>query len=228
MLTRSRKIGFMVLLAGSRRTRFFSLKNRFRVASPSSSRTATIWPSRACSWLVDDDEVAVGDVLLDHRVARDPEGELVVGPLPLGELQLLVLLDGLDRRPAAIRPSSFSPAGGRVVGSSRSWIARDMFGSRWIRPFFCRRLEVAHHAVGALDLELEADLADGRAVAASLDLAADEAVNLALPRRQCFEVGHGKAPESEKRGSDLVIGCGSAALEPSRRRPPPTTRTITN
>ena len=49
MLTLSRKIGFMVLLAGSRRNRFFSLKNRLSVASPSSSRTATIWPSRACS-----------------------------------------------------------------------------------------------------------------------------------------------------------------------------------
>ena len=42
MSTLSRKIGFMVLLAGSRRNRFFSLKNRLSVAAPSSSRTATI------------------------------------------------------------------------------------------------------------------------------------------------------------------------------------------
>ena len=129
---------------------------------------------------VDDDVVAVGDVLLDHRVARDAEGELVVGPFPLGEGQLLVLLDGLDRRSGGDPAEHLHPRGrrgGRVV--------EELDRPRHVRlavdqPLLLQRLEVAHHPVGALDLELEADLTDGRAVPASLDLAANEAVNLAL------------------------------------------------
>ena len=52
-------------------------------------------------------------------------------------VELLVLLDGLDRL-AGGDPAQQLEAGrrGAVVGSSRSWIARDMFGSRWISPFF--------------------------------------------------------------------------------------------
>src|SRR5690606_3072680 len=39
--------------------------------------------------LLDDHEVAVGDVLLDHRLARDPQGELAAVVGPVGEGQLL-------------------------------------------------------------------------------------------------------------------------------------------
>ena len=38
--------------------------------------------------------------------------------------------------PAAMRPASGRPRSS--IGSAASWIARDMFGSRVIRPFFSR------------------------------------------------------------------------------------------
>ena len=52
----------------------------------------------ACLFLpLDDHEVAVGDVLFDHRVARDLQREFVARLHPVGEGELFVLLDGLDR-----------------------------------------------------------------------------------------------------------------------------------
>ena len=62
------------------------------------------------------------------------------------------------------------------------------------QPLLLQCLEVAHDAVGALDLEMEADLADGRSVASPLNLAADEVVDFPLPRGECIQVGHGIAP----------------------------------
>ena len=56
---------------------------------------------------------------------------------PLGERQLLVLLDRLDRLAGGDPADQLHARWAAPVGeSSRSWIARDMFGSRWISPFF--------------------------------------------------------------------------------------------
>src|SRR5262249_43489707 len=61
-------------------------------------------------------------------------------------------------------------------------------------PLLLERLEVAHHPVGALDLEVHADLAHRRSVTPSLDLAADEVVDLPLPGSQGIQVGHSIPP----------------------------------
>ena len=53
---------------------------------------------------------------------------------------------------------------------------------------------MAHDSIGALDLEVQADLTHRRSVTAPLDLAADEIVNFALTRSKCIQVGHGVAP----------------------------------
>ena len=52
----------------------------------------------ACLFLPPNDhEVAVGDVFIDHGVARDAQSELVARLHPVAEGELLVLLDRLDR-----------------------------------------------------------------------------------------------------------------------------------
>ena len=113
--------------------------------------------------------------------------------------------------PAAIRPISLTPVGRRGGGR----VVEELDRPRHVRlavdqALLLERLEVAHHPVGALDLELVADLADRRAVAPPLDLAADELVDLALARGQGFEVGHGQDLR-RWRGSILrpSVGAGS-------------------
>ena len=44
---------------------------------------------------------------------------------------------------------------------------------------------------GLLIMEVHADLADGRPVAAALNLAADEVVDFPLPWGECIQVSHG-------------------------------------
>ena len=51
---------------------------------------------------LDDDEVTVGDVGVDHRVAGDLEDELVLGVLPILEAELFSIFDGLERAPEAL------------------------------------------------------------------------------------------------------------------------------
>ena len=74
---------------------------------------------------LDDDVIAVGDVVLDHRVARDAEGELVVGPFPLAEAELLILLDGLDRLAGGDPADQLQPRGlgGRSGRRASGWRA---------------------------------------------------------------------------------------------------------
>jgi hypothetical protein len=62
------------------------------------------------------------------------------------------------------------------------------------QAFFLKRLEMAHHAIGALDVEVDTNLPHRRPVAPALNLAADELVNIALPGRQQIQVGHELAP----------------------------------
>src|SRR5439155_17660407 len=132
---------------------------------------------------------------LDHRVALHAGGELVVRPFPRGAAELFILLDGLDRLTGG-DPADQLQARGR--GARR--VVEELDRARHVRlamdqPLLLEGLQVAHHAVGALDLELEADLANRRPVTPPLDLAANEAVNLALSRRQHVEVGHVRCSE---------------------------------
>ncbi len=50
------------------------------------------------------------------------------------------------------------------------------------QPFLDQRIEMAHDAIGRLNVKRFPDLADRWPVAAGLDLVADELVNLPLPR----------------------------------------------
>src|SRR5262245_48819134 len=54
---------------------------------------------------------------------------------------------------------------------------------------------MAHHPVGRFDVELIADFADGGAVAASLDLYANEVVDFPLPFGELAKVRHGKTSQ---------------------------------
>src|SRR5262245_6179046 len=70
---------------------------------------------------------------------------------------------------------------------------------------FFQGLQVAHDTVGRLDLEFQTDFPHGRAVAAALNLGADELVNLALPFRQLAEVRHGHLLWRLRIGIAIVI-----------------------
>ena len=91
--------------------------------------------------------------------------------------------------PAATRPSSGSSAPGRPVVHQLDRPGR--FALAQDQALLHQRVQMAHHAVGRLDVERLADLAHGRPVAARLDLLADELVNLSLALRQLAEVRHG-------------------------------------
>ena len=90
------------------------------------------------------------------------------------------------------------PAGQRQPGVpqrlGRQPIARDMFGSRVIKPFLLQGLQVAHHAVGRADAEVLADLADRRPVTAVADLVAKEFVDRLLFLGQQVARLHGDSP----------------------------------
>ena len=154
--------------------------------------------------LLDHHEIAVGDVLLDHRIAADHEGELVVGVGPVVERQLVILLDRLDRltgRDPADELQSLGAAGHRRI-------FQQLDRARHIRlamdqPLLLQGLEVAHHAIGAFDMKMRADLPDGRPVAPPLDLAPDERVDFSLSRRQVIGLGH-----------DICSRFGSLRVEP--------------
>ena len=60
-------------------------------------------------------------------------------------------------------------------------------------PLLLEGLEMAHHPVGRVDLEVLADLTDRRAVAAAAHLVANEFVDLALPGGELFH-GHASSP----------------------------------
>ena len=61
-------------------------------------------------------------------------------------------------------------------------------------PFFLEGFQVAHDAVGRLDVERLADLAHRGAVATVFNLVANELVDLALTFGELAEIRHGGLP----------------------------------
>ena len=51
-------------------------------------------PSRASVWRANDDVIAFGDLVVDHRVAFDPQAEVVVGVEQTAEIDAFFLLEG--------------------------------------------------------------------------------------------------------------------------------------
>ena len=105
-----------------------------------------------------------------------------------------MLLDGLDGLTGGDSPHQLHPG-----GHARRRVVKKLDGPRHVglavdQALLLKRLEMAHHAIGALDVEVDADLPDRRPVAPALNLAADELVNVALPGRQQIQVGHELAP----------------------------------
>ena len=137
--------------------------------------------------LLDDHVVAVGDLVLDHRLAVDLQHEeVLVGRIEhLVEIDPLVLLDGLVQH-----------AGGDAAGQRQAALVdrlgRQLDRPRHVRlagdqPLLLQGLQVADHAVGRVDVEFGADLADRRPVAAAADLVANELVDRLLPFGQFVE-----------------------------------------
>ena len=99
-------------------------------------------PLRASSLALDDDDVAVEDARLDHRVALDAEQE--VGARPSGSGTAIYVLDVLlgEQRPAGGDPAERAAGVGTSARGRRclarrcpiSSIARGFVGSRRIRP----------------------------------------------------------------------------------------------
>ena len=88
-----------------------------------------------------------------------------------------------------------------------------------ISPFFSSAFRWHMTPLGDLMSKASADLAHRRSVAARLDLALDEVVNLALPFRQLAEVRHGPPLVQKDSGKvDAPRRAPGAIRSPRRRR----------
>src|SRR4051794_16323859 len=139
-----------------------------------------------------DDDVAIGDLGVDHRVALHSQGKLVLAlRKPILEFESIGLFDRLgkitgcnlaDERHAAIAAVCI-----RNLNRARHIrLARD-------QPLFLQCLQVAHHAVWRADPEILANLANGWAVATAIDFFLYEIENFALTRCKLGEI-HDRTP----------------------------------
>ena len=151
--------------------------------------------------------VTIGDLGLDHRIAHHLEDEMVVLVEELIEVDpLLLLVSGAER-------ARRHPPGHREA-AEMGW-----FGDQFDRPGHVlppadqplplEGLEMADDTVGRTDVERLTNLPDRRAVAAVLDLVADEGVDLELPLGRGVNalIGNHMPPRTDN-GCPMRVGGG--------------------
>ena len=175
-----------MLFAGSRTTRSLPAEELLQGRGPVDHRHHPL-AVLGRVLLLHDDDVAVVDVVLDHRLAADLQGVVVLAAEQLAQVDPFVLRHRLkpatgrhqaehrERRGANPQAGNGDRPGGRLL-VLYALVPLD-------EALLLKGLEVAHDPVGRGDLERLADLPDRGREAAVLDLVPDEVQDLVLPFR---------------------------------------------
>ena len=142
-----------------------------------------------------DHDVAIINVVVDHRLTLDAEGEMVLPRQQFTEINLFVLGNGFEggtggdqtehrenRRRASHAGNGDRPGGRLLV--QHAFVSLD-------EALLFQGFQMAHHTVGRHNREGLANLADRRRVATLHDFVADEEQNFILAGSDGTRVGHG-------------------------------------